>query len=114
MPDEEQEDPKIYLVGLKDCEACTSLEETLVTSEGVGKKLRAKYGTDSFKTIYPEDATESKDGELAANICLSLKAFQKFPILVVMKKKDGSETRVCELDDDLDEKKCAIYKELPK
>lgn len=111
MPDEE--DPKIYLVGLKDCEACTSLEETLVTSEGVGKKLRAKYGTDSFETIYPEDAAESKDGELAANICFSLESFEVFPKLVVMKKKD-SETRVCELDDDLDEKKCAVYKELPK
>jgi hypothetical protein len=101
----------IYLVGLKNCQACTDMESQLQKPE-IKEQLQSKYGTSDYEIIYPEE--ENDNGSKAINICASLDKFYA-PMLTVMKapEKEGDKAKVCLVDDKLEETRCAIMKELP-
>ena len=102
---------KLHLVGLKNCSACDELQVQLKKPE-IKKDLEAKYGTSEYDIIYPEE--ENEGGAKAINICASLDKFYA-PMLTVehAPEKDGDKSRVCLIDEKLDETRCAVLKELP-
>jgi thioredoxin-related protein len=102
---------KLYLVGLKNCQACDDLKAQLEKPE-VKETLKSKYGTSDYEIVYPEE--ENEKGTKAINLCSSIDKFYA-PQLIVEKKpdKEGEKPRVCLVNDKLEEERCAVYRELP-
>lgn len=108
MSENKEPNSKIHIVGLRNCVPCDELQEQ-VKREEIKKLLKEKFGTDEVDTLYADDDTE--DGNRARSLCYSIDKFSS-PILVV-EKKDKDKTKVCLLNNDLEEEKCSIYRELP-
>jgi len=97
---------ELYLVSLSECNACEEVKERLKDEE-VKRKLKEKYGTSDVKIVYLDRVAESKEDSIAAHICYSLDSFSA-PKLVVKKRN-----RICELDERLEEVKCALLRKMP-
>ena len=103
---------KLYVIGLRNCGACDSLTEQLNQPE-MQTALQEKYGTKDFEVIYGED--ESESGSKAINMMSSIDKFYA-PQLIVEKlpQKEGDKSRICLINEKLEEERCAVYRELPK
>ena len=73
----------------------------------IGKTLNEKYGVNMPEVVYPEEATQTEGGNLAANILYSLGKFVA-PLVAILKGD-----QVCELDNSLKERSCAKFKTMP-
>ena len=101
---------RLYLVSLKECDACKEAKAQLASEEGI-RVLEEKLGTHEFEVIYGDG--EGEQGDLARNLAYSLDRFSA-PMLTKVTVEEGKPKKVCLLGDDLEEKKCAPVRNLPR
>lgn len=105
---EEEDKPQIHIVGLTQCPPCDDLK-TQLEREEIKKLLMEKYGTDKTDILYADQ--DGEEGNKARNFCYSLEKFSA--PFVVVEKKHQNRASVCLLDEDLEEERCGIYRQLP-
>jgi len=108
MSQEAEARPKLHIIGLHECRPCEELKEQ-VEKEDVKKALMEKFGTDEVDVLYADE--DSDGGNKARNICYSIDKFSS-PILV-LEKQVQEKTRICLINDDLEEERCGELRGLP-
>lgn len=108
LPDQEESNSKIYIIGTRKCNLCGEWHDQLKKEE-MKKVLKEKFRTDKVDVLYGDDDTE--DGNHARNLCYSIDKFGA-PMLV-LERREGDKIKVCLLNEDLEEARCGLYKELP-
>jgi hypothetical protein len=109
MEEDKKSEAKLYVVGLRECAPCSELQNELKKEE-IKEALKEKFGTDKYDVLYADE--DGENGNKARNICYSLDKFSS-PILVI-EKKEKDKTKLCLINENLEEERCGLYKELPK
>jgi hypothetical protein len=108
LPNQEEPEVKLFIIGTKTCGPCKELQNAVKTDE-IRKALKEKFGTDEVAVLYGDE--DSEDGNKARNFCYSIDHFGS-PMLVA-EKKIKDKTSVCLINENLEEEKCGVFRELP-
>jgi hypothetical protein len=96
---------RLLVVKTEDCEGCKQFVGELDKPE-IKAFVKQKTGLDAVEVV------DIQKDDVAVNIVSSLDNYEVPMITSLKKLGDGLE--VCQLDENLEVKKCAPYKEMPK